>query len=54
MKSTPVGSYKITSLATDEVIILATGTEVVTGNDSVKVQVTIPSPPGDYQIQIIN
>jgi len=54
MKSTPVGTYKITNIASDEVIILAIGTEVVTGTDSVKVQVTIPSPPQDYQIQIIN
>ncbi len=54
MKSTAVGSYKITNIKTNEIIIMATGTEVVTGSDSVKVQVTIPAPPEDYQIQIIN
>ncbi len=54
LQSTTVGNFEITNLSANEVIIVATGTEVVTGSDSVKVQVTVPSPPRDYEVVTIN
>ena len=45
------GWFGITNISTDEVVILATGNEVVTGNDSVKVQITVN--PNDYLVEII-
>lgn len=54
LQSTTIGNFEITSLKETEVIILATGTEVVTGSDSVKVQLTVPAPPQDYQIVTVN
>lgn len=48
------GHYEITSIESQEVIILGTGNEVVTGNDSLKVEITIPAPPRSYQVTPYN
>ncbi|PJA96362.1 MAG: hypothetical protein CO129_06935 [Ignavibacteriales bacterium CG_4_9_14_3_um_filter_34_10] len=48
------GHYEITSIESQEVIILGTGNEVVTGDDSLKVEITIPSPPRNYQVTPYN
>ncbi|MBU2494059.1 MAG: hypothetical protein KJ571_15640 [Bacteroidetes bacterium] len=45
------GWFSIENISTDQVVILATGNEVVTGNDSVKVQITVS--PNDFQVTII-
>jgi len=45
------GSY-IAEVSTDQVIITGTGTEVVTGNDSIKVQTIVTA--GEYHSVIIN
>ena len=45
------GWYGIQSISSNEIIILATGNEVVTGNDSVKVQITIE--PNEYQVKVL-
>ena len=45
------GWFGIQSISTNEVVILATGNEVVTGNDSVKVQITVN--PNDFQVTIL-
>jgi hypothetical protein len=54
LQATEIGSFEITSQSATQLIILATGTEVVTGSDSVKVQVTVPAPPSLYQVTPIN
>lgn len=48
------GHYEITSITSQEIIILGTGNEVVTGDDSLKVEVTIPAPPKNYQVTPYN
>lgn len=48
--TTANGRYEITNSSAQEIIILGTGNEVVSGNDSVKVEITIPAPPRDYQV----
>lgn len=45
------GRFSIQSISSNQVVILATGNEVVTGNDSVKVQITIN--PNDFVTTII-
>ncbi len=50
--SSSAGYFRITETQTDSVKILATGNEIVTGNDSVKVTITIG--PSTYQVTIIN
>lgn len=50
--TTANGHYTIESIAEDEIVILGTGNEVVTGNDSVKVSITINST--SFQTKIIN
>ena len=45
------GWFSIQSISTNQVVILATGNEVVTGNDSVKVQITVN--PNDFQVTIL-
>ncbi len=52
--TTEAGSFKIDNQEQNSISIIGTGNEVVTGNDSIKVQITIPSPPADYVITIIN
>lgn len=52
VQNTVNGSYVISEINKDEVVIIATGTEVVTGSDSIKVKTTV-SPDG-YQIEVIN
>jgi len=47
------GGQSITQTAA-EVVVLGTGNEVVTGTDSVKVKITIPSPPNTYLVQPLN
>jgi len=48
---TPSGHF-IASVAETQVIITGTGNEVVTGTDSIKVQITVTS--NDIQTQVIN
>ena len=50
-KTTEAGSFKATVVSANEVIITGTGNEVVTGNDSVQVQLTVT--PLTYQATII-
>lgn len=52
VQSTINGSYVIDEINNDEVVIIATGTEVVTGNDSIQVKTTVA--PDNYQIEVIH
>jgi len=52
VQNTINGSYIIGEVYDDHVVLIATGTEVVTGNDSVKVKTTVY--PDGYNIEIIN
>ncbi len=52
VQSTINGSYVINQISNNEVVIIATGTEVVTGNDSIQVKTTV-NPEG-YQIEIVH
>ncbi len=52
--TTANGHYRITNISETEVIILGTGNEVVTAGDSIKVEITIPAPPGTYLITTMN
>lgn len=52
VQNTINGSYIIAEVHDDHVVLFATGTEVVTGDDSIKVKTTVY--PDDYQIEIIN
>ena len=45
------GWFSIQSISTDNLVILATGNEVVTGNDSVKVQISVN--PDDFQVTVL-
>lgn len=45
------GNYSIQNISANQIVILGTGNEVVTGNDSVQVQITIN--PDDYQVTIV-
>ena len=52
LQNTINGSYVINEINKDEVVIIATGTEVVTGNDSIQVKTTVI--PDNYQIEVIH
>lgn len=52
LSSTANGSYKIESIDAQQIILIGTGNEVVTGNDSVQVQIEIN--PSTYLVEIIN
>lgn len=52
LQSTINGSYVIENISDAEIVIVATGTEVVTGNDSIRVKTTVS--PDNYRIEIIN
>ncbi|WKZ69056.1 MAG: hypothetical protein QY331_13935 [Melioribacteraceae bacterium] len=52
LTSTANGSYKIESIDAQQIILIGTGNEVVTGNDSVQVQIEIN--PSTYLVEIIN
>jgi len=52
LQNTINGSYVIDQINKDEVVIIATGTEVVTGNDSIQVKTTVI--PDNYQIEVIH
>ena len=52
LQNTINGSYVINEINKDEVVIIATGTEVVTGSDSIQVKTTVA--PDNYQIEIIH
>ena len=52
VQNTVNGSYEITEIDDDKVVILATGTEVVTGNDTIQVQTTVY--PDRYQTEVIH
>ncbi|MCF8241660.1 MAG: hypothetical protein K9J16_09760 [Melioribacteraceae bacterium] len=51
MRSTGNGSYSATIYA-DSVVLIGTGNEVVTGNDSVQVKVTVT--PDTYRTKVVN
>lgn len=46
------GSYRITAISSQELTILGTGNEVVTGNDSIQVSVKVT--PTDYLTTILH
>ena len=52
LQNTVNGSYVIDEINKDEVVIIATGTEVVTGSDSIQVKTTVYSD--NYQIEVIH
>ncbi len=51
LKVTANGSFKTSGIEKEEVIIIGTGNEVVTGTDSIKVQITVS--PRSYQTEVI-
>ena len=52
VQNTINGSYIIGEVYNDHVVLIATGTEVVTGNDSIQVKTTVS--PNGYQIEVIH
>jgi len=52
MNQTVNGNFMTASIAADKVIIIGTGSEVVTGNDSIKVETTVTAT--DMSTTIIN
>lgn len=52
LRVTANGNYKQENVTKDSIVILGTGNEVVTGNDSVKVKITIL--PKIYRVVVIN
>lgn len=52
LNTTANGHYNIESLASDSLSVLATGNEVVTGNDSIKVKINIQAT--SFRTVIIN
>lgn len=52
VQNTINGSYVVEQISNQQVVILATGTEVVTGSDSIQVRTTV-SPDG-YEIEVIH
>lgn len=51
MVITPNGNHMVSSVSQNQVIIVGTGSEVVTGNDSIKVETTVT--PTDYYTVIL-
>jgi len=52
MVHTANGSFEISQIQADEIRIVGTGSEVVTGNDSIQVKTTVV--PDNYQIEVIH
>ena len=52
LQNTINGSYVIEAINKDEVVIIATGTEVVTGSDSIEIKTTVYSD--SYRIEVIH
>lgn len=52
VKNTINGSYEITTVSVDQLVLTATGTEVVTGQDSIEVKTTVY--PDRYQVEVIH
>ena len=52
LQNTINGSYVIDEINKDEVVIIATGTEVVTGSDSIQIKTTVYSDK--YRIEVIH
>jgi len=52
VQNTINGSYIISDVHDNHVVLIATGTEIVTGSDSIQVQTTVY--PDGYQIEIIH
>ena len=52
VQNTVNGSYIIAEVLDDHVVLIATGTEVVTGNDSIQVKTTVS--PNGYQIEVVH
>jgi hypothetical protein len=51
---TASGRFEITEQSQNAITILGTGNEVVTGNDSIKVQIEVPNPPVNFVITFLN
>ncbi len=52
LRVTANGNYRRESISRDSIVIIGTGNEVVTGDDSIKVKITVL--PLTYRIRIIN
>ena len=52
--TTANGHYEITDQSQNSITIQGTGNEVVTANDSIRVQVLVPNPPVNFQVTILN
>ena len=52
VQNTINGSYIIGDVFDDHIILIATGTELVTGNDSIQVQTTVT--PNGYQVEVVH
>jgi hypothetical protein len=52
VQNTVNGSYVIEQVTNNELVIVGTGTEVVTGTDSIEVKMTVN--PDGYQIEIVH
>lgn len=52
VQNTVNGSYTIEQIDNQQLTILATGTEVVTGNDSIQVRTTVN--PDGYKIEVVH
>lgn len=52
LRNTASGSYAIETVEDQQVVIVGTGNEVVTGSDSIQVRMTIL--PSDFQTQIVH
>lgn len=53
LRSTTNGNFEIESISNNQIVIIGVGTEVVTGSDSIKVQVNIPAPPDVFETIIL-
>ena len=54
LDTTASGTYRISSQTKNSVTIIGTGNEVVTGTDTIQVQIVVPNPPNTYQVTVIN
>ena len=54
LRRTSAGTFKIYNQEQNSITIIGIGNEVVTGNDTIKVSITVPQPPQDYIITVIN
>jgi hypothetical protein len=52
VKNTINGSYEVNIVSDDQIVLVATGTEVVTGQDSIEVKTTVT--PDGYQVEVVH